>query len=295
MAKVSFFTPINFGNQPKSTTEWLLEKADGFFYLGGPKAHIIKTDKGAKAVLVDEEQSFGMTCLKVMCHFSIFQPALSFSLDPTLFTHLIKRTRGAILLPSLLPVALLVTKVVLRCIHSYEIEEEPIDPSVIEKPGPNLDEKKVTVDTSKIDDPSIKPLAHQLIDPSVIDTLGLDLDEEATVDGSKFKPIVISYIPKEPFTLRQAVRDVITKINEAIQRKSIANPQASEEDKHLILLSTAAPWDETNGSDLHFYDGYCGEQEQDNNFWLKRILQALVDKNHIQLIGTRVNGYIIQT
>jgi hypothetical protein len=270
MAKVSFFTPINFGNQPKSTTEWLLEKADGFFYLGGPKAHLIKTDQGTKAVLVNERQSLLMTCFKVASYFTILLPTIPFFTqveNPLTMTCLKVLSCFAFLVP-----IILIAKAVLRCTHSYEIDAR-----------------------------SIKSRPHQPIDPSVIDTLELNLDEEATVDASEFDEMLAPYIPTK-FTLRQAATEVIAKINEAILKKPIANPLASEQEKHSILLKTERPWMK-NGSNLYFYAEYCGipsnsgwflNAEQTSKLWLNRIIQALEDRNHIQLIASNGHGYYIQ-
>ena len=122
MAKVSFFTPVSFGNQPKSNTEWLLEKVDGYFYLGGRKAHIIKINQETKAVLVNENQSCAMTCFKVASYFTIA-----------------------------LPTVMLITKAILRYTHYYDIDTKSINPAVIDTLGLNLDEE-ATVDETVIDE-----------------------------------------------------------------------------------------------------------------------------------------------
>ncbi len=150
--------------------------------------------------------------------------------------------------------------------------------------------------------PAAKSLAHQPIDLSVIDTLGLDLDEEATVDASKFEAILANYIPTNPFTLRQAATEVITKINKAIEEKSSQNPQASRQEKHSIILNTEAPWVK-KGSNLYFYEQCCGglsepfalDKEQAGKLWFYRIIQALVDKTHIKIIRSYNSSYFIQT
>jgi hypothetical protein len=149
---------------------------------------------------------------------------------------------------------------------------------------------------------SAKPLAHQPIDLSVIDTLGLDLDEEATVDANLIDKGYGLRIPTETFTLGQAATEVITKINEAIVEKSKTNPQASIQEKHSILLTANRPYMK-NGSNLFYYKEFCGDlsssitlnSEKVRNFWLNRIIKALVDKKHIQLTNWNGHGYFIQT
>lgn len=269
-SKVGFFTAVNFGNQPKSNTEWLLEKVDGCFYLGGPKAHIIKTDQEAKAVLVNESQSLLMTCLKAASYFTILLPTISLitkAENPLATTYLKALSCFALIVP-----ILLIAKTILRCTHSY-----------------------------KIDAKAIKSLAHQKIDPAVIDTLELDLDEEATVDTSTFRSGVAEYIQTKPFTLRQAATEIIDEINAAIQEKSDAHPQASEQEKHNIVLKVGAPWMK-KASNLYFYANCCGvpsepftlSTEQVSKLWLNRIIQALVDRKHIQFITSNGHGYFIQ-
>jgi len=252
--KVGFFTPINFGNQPTSTTEWLLEKADGFFYLGGPKAHIIKTNQ---AVLVNENQSLLVTCFKVASYFTIFLPTIP------LLTQ-VENPLAILSCFALLVPIMLIAKVVLRYTHSYEIDD----------------------------------LAHQPIDPSVIDTLGLDLDEEGRVDAQTLGSLtqfecLSQYIPSKPFTLGQAATEVIAKINEAIQEKSITDPQASVKEKHRIFLRTDPPW-VTGGSNLYFYKLINFSMIDSEQIWLNRIIQALVAKKHIQLIREYHGIYTIQ-
>jgi hypothetical protein len=288
MAKVSFFTPIDFGNQTKSFGQRLLEKVDDYFYLGGKKA-IVLDPIDAVAFLIPREQSLLKTCLKVASYFTIFLPIIPL-INKTEYQSLAK-THFIYYLSLLVPIMLL-TKVILRYIYSYEdayTREKPI-----KKPS------QPTTPSINHPDKTIKPLAHQPIDLSVIDTLGLNLDEACTVDASKFSTIFAPYIPTEPLTLRQAATEVITEINKAIQEKTEANPQVSIEEKHNIVLKAKAPW-EGGGSNLHFYEQYCpspssfANNEQLSKVWLNRILNALVDKNYIQFKTTsRGNGYLIQ-
>lgn len=255
--KVGFFTPVSFGNQSKSSAETLLEKIDDYFYLGGPKARIFKTyhpmktgevQEEAKAVLVNENQSFRATCLKVISYFALALPAIP----------LITKSETPLALScfALVLPLMLITKAILRLTHAYEIDPR-----------------------------SIKAHAHQQINPEVIETLELNLEEEWTTvltDSCSQVPTL--------FTLRQAATEIITKINEAIQQNFNTNPEASIKDKHNVVLYTSPPWIE-NGSNLFYYKKCCGVQscmsadEQIKNLWFNRIIQALEDRNHIQVLS----------
>ena len=57
MNKINFFIPVNYGNTPKSTGQFLLEKADNYFYLGGKKAEVLpihNKDSGEIVKLVND-------------------------------------------------------------------------------------------------------------------------------------------------------------------------------------------------------------------------------------------------
>lgn len=262
--KVGFFTPVSFGTQPKSSAEWLLEKVDGYFYLGGPKAHILKTyhpmktgevQEEAKAVLVNENQSFLMTCLKVASYFTILLPTIPLITKAEIPLAL---SYFALVLP-----IMLITKAILRLTHSYEIDRR-----------------------------SIKDRPHQQINLEVLETLELSLNEQAAVDASKIDSIHPQEIPTKHFTLRQAATEVIANINEAIAVNCTTRPEASLKEKHCVVISTAPPWIE-NGSNLYYYahclgvpfESFVTDQEQLKNSWFNRILKALADRNHIQVVS----------
>jgi hypothetical protein len=95
---LGFFKTIDYGNQSRTFTESLLERADHYFYFGGKKAQVIPGNivNGSQAVeLVDEEQSFLKTCIKVATYFTLVLPLLFFAL-----------------------------KVILRSLHSFHIAGE---------------------------------------------------------------------------------------------------------------------------------------------------------------------------
>lgn len=122
------------------------------------------------------------------------------------------------------------------------------------------------------------------IDPKVANSLGLNLDEEAILDKSIFKTEFQSYVPPR-FVLRDAVRDVIEKINKAVAEQ-FPHPSSNE---RSIFLNTQMPW-MREGSNLYFYEQYCGvpatpialSSEQSSKTWLNQILQALCDKGYIK-------------
>jgi len=298
MAKVGFFTPIRFFSlYETSPMQRLLEKVDGYFYLGGRIAFIRQVDQKDKAFIQLGNQSFLKSAFKAASYFTVFLPLIP------LTTKCKNKPLSIICFCSAIPVlVMLLTKIVLRYMYPYEIYEnknlskkpsanQPIDPSVNDNPW-----EKSPID--QLATPSNKPLAHQPIDLSVIDTLWLNLHEECTVDASQFNTTVAPYIPTEPLTLRQAATDVINAINKAIEEKSDVNPQASIEEKHTIILKPKEPWVQKHeGSKLYFYEEHCpAPNEPANKCWLHKILTALADKNYIQFkTSNRTPGYTIQT
>lgn len=122
------------------------------------------------------------------------------------------------------------------------------------------------------------------IDPKVANNLELDLDEEAILDKSIFTTEFQTYIPAR-FVLRDAVLEVIEKINKAVAEQ-FTHSSSSE---RSVFLNTQMP-SMREGSNLYFYEQYCGvpatpialSSEQSSKTWLNQILQALSDKGYIK-------------
>ncbi len=79
MIKLDFFTPISFGNQPKSYTQSLVETADNYFYLGGKKAYVISGDMAQTSqgvVVLRESQRLLTTALKAASYVTLVLPAI---------------------------------------------------------------------------------------------------------------------------------------------------------------------------------------------------------------------------
>ena len=79
MEKVSFFTAINFGDQPKSPTQSLLQTVDSYFYLGGRKACVIPghSQQGSEGtILKDNSPAFFITAIKVISYATVILPAI---------------------------------------------------------------------------------------------------------------------------------------------------------------------------------------------------------------------------
>lgn len=125
-----------------------------------------------------------------------------------------------------------------------------------------------------------------------VESLGLDLSEEGTmnvivdVKGGEFK------LEKQKITLRKVTEDVIAEINKSIQK---ASEEESIKGKRSILLST-------NDDPIRQYwslglphANLSLNGEQEKKLWLRRIIQALIDKGHlVELLRTGANGYYIQ-
>ncbi len=135
-----------------------------------------------------------------------------------------------------------------------------------------------------------------------LDSLGLNLEEEGVIRVPKYRSIVGSLfdgsysVEKQTVTLRQAVLDVISAINAAI---SNTPEDASLKGKRYIKLDHNA-----NNPDnflMKEYDrlgcrqfGFVSDEEL-NQRWLKRIVDALVENGHIyELDKENGHGYFIQ-
>jgi hypothetical protein len=181
---------------------------------------------------------------------------------------------------------------------SIHLQQQPV--GQIPETLPNASIQKMQ-SNSLIDKINTPRAEKRTISPLVIDSLRLNLDEQFEVDLSIFEEIVRPFLPSKPFILRQAVEEVISKINEAIDVKAKNNPKASTQEKHNILLLIIRPWMK-GGSNLFFYDQFCGvhsssyflNDEQSKQLWLFRILQALADKKYIQSFELANQGYLIQ-
>ncbi len=83
MIKLDFFTPISFGNQPKSYTQSLVETADNYFYLGGKKAYVISDDRTPTSqgvVVLTESQRLLTTALKAASYVTLVLPGIMMGL-----------------------------------------------------------------------------------------------------------------------------------------------------------------------------------------------------------------------
>lgn len=81
MSKLNFFNAISYGNFSKSTPQFLLEKVDHYFYLGGRKAQVIlghaeKNNEGV--IFVDANLSLLEKALKIASYCTIVIPTLMF-------------------------------------------------------------------------------------------------------------------------------------------------------------------------------------------------------------------------
>lgn len=79
MPGINFFTPVHYGNQPKSASTSVMEAFDHYFYLGGKKACVIagRMERGKEGVvLVERSSSYLLSALKVVSYFTIVIPLI---------------------------------------------------------------------------------------------------------------------------------------------------------------------------------------------------------------------------
>ncbi|MBS4166975.1 MULTISPECIES: DUF648 domain-containing protein [unclassified Neochlamydia] len=112
-------------------------------------------------------------------------------------------------------------------------------------------------------------------------SLGLDLTEESDLKWEK-----------QTVTLREVAEDVIAEMNRLIQNSS---DQASTKGKRYFVLNTSKdPFSIYSTLGLPSAKVFITEEEE-KQLWLRRIVQALVDKGHIfKLDQVNGHGYFIQ-
>lgn len=116
------------------------------------------------------------------------------------------------------------------------------------------------------------------INPAVTDTLPLNLGEVWMVDKSIYNKTFRPYIP-DSFVLKDAVLEIIDRINQA-SAQSLSGK---------LSLTAHPPWMK-QGSNLHFYEQYCGvparpfclSKQAAQNTWLNKVLNALKETSHIK-------------
>jgi hypothetical protein len=111
---ITFFTAVQYGQEAKTFRQSLLEKIDNYFYLGGKKAHVIpgRTKSGhEKIVLAETNSSLLARIGKVLSYFTV-----------------------------ILPLAMLITKAVLRKTHTFRV----IDPKKKLEKGIDISEETIS-------------------------------------------------------------------------------------------------------------------------------------------------------
>lgn len=77
MPNVNFFTPISFGDRPKSRGQFVQEKIDSYFYLRGKKAYVLPASENSharEAVLSKGSFSIMTSALKIASYMTIVAP-----------------------------------------------------------------------------------------------------------------------------------------------------------------------------------------------------------------------------
>jgi len=129
-------------------------------------------------------------------------------------------------------------------------------------------------------------------------TLGLNLDVQGELRIAEIRrngsdeEASIEY-RRQPITLREAIVDVIAQINKALTETP---ENAAIKGKRYILLNT------NHSESLRDYDGlrlpkdkFCVPEEEENQIWLRRIINTLVAKGHLfKLDKVNGHGYFIQ-
>jgi Family of unknown function (DUF648) len=132
-----------------------------------------------------------------------------------------------------------------------------------------------------------------------VDSLNLDLTEQGQIEvyarDENGKVIIENEDVKwetQTITLRKATEDVIAEINKLIQKSSDA---ASVKGKRYVVLNTNKdPLRQYNNLGIPSGKFFINEEEE-KQLWLRRIIQALVEKGHLFKLDTvNGHGYFIQ-
>ncbi len=126
-----------------------------------------------------------------------------------------------------------------------------------------------------------------------IDNLGLDLSETAKVTFFTDYPDGKPGLKKIEVSLRKAVEDVVEEINQNIQANSKRNDGIKGK-RYMLLNIHEPPFQGYNSVGLP-EDQMHATKEDMNKFWLRKIINALIDKGYIyKLENVNGHGYFIQ-
>jgi hypothetical protein len=81
MERISFCTAVEYSRENRTCIEYLREKIDSYFYLGGRKAHVLKdvqAEAGEIVEYVDQKASCCSTFLKVVSYMTLALPVIMF-------------------------------------------------------------------------------------------------------------------------------------------------------------------------------------------------------------------------
>lgn len=265
MDKLNFFTSVKYNNPDKSFSDYLLEKVDNYFYLGGRKAIWLGRKDGVEEVFLAKVNSSKlMSVAKIVSYFTV-----------------------------VIPLIMLLVKACLRSTHNFKVIDKPENNysklmDLLKPKGPRED----PIESAKKLQEFYQRNGIIGNEPIQVDmeSLGLNLDEEAQYE--KF----IGYTDNEwkyetvTVTLRKVTEETIAEINECIKNNS---DKISIKDKRKVCLGMH-PEDPLK-SYRYLGNPSTTNEWEDKDLWLKRIVQALIDKKHIfKLDEIDGNGYHIQ-
>lgn len=81
MERISFCTAVEYSRENRTCMEYLREKIDNYFYLGGRKAHVLKdvqAEEGEIVEYVNQKASCCSTFLKVVSYMTVALPVIMF-------------------------------------------------------------------------------------------------------------------------------------------------------------------------------------------------------------------------
>ena len=123
-----------------------------------------------------------------------------------------------------------------------------------------------------------------------VDSLGLDLTEEGQIDCRCRGQFSKLKWEKKTVTLRDVAEEVIAKMNSLIQQS--ADGKSVKGKRYFVLGTNAKPFNQyLNLPSSKFFI----TEEAEKQLWLRRIIQALIDKAHIfKLDKINGHGYFVQ-
>lgn len=300
MKKISFFTPVVYGNHSKNLKDSLGEIADDYFYLGGRRAHVIHVQKNYQIEIRSDQVKTAYKILKLISYGTLLVPLIF------LIIKLAHRTS--------------------RRFHILRCEDPPIQKKAHEEPirqeeevtilkqgvnyGTTLDPSKLSIPTGEIKEGHGEYVVFQE-EEGKNSAISKETYEKVYELMNRFSPLSIAISPPEcPINdyyefISKKIKEIDKKLKIAFiprtlyelyfVRKSIkeevkanANCKALNPKVQELLARDPLLWDEKAKE--------CHEKQLAGKCWHQRYVQSPEDYNQpgVKEVAYRLNQYIVR-